>query len=360
MASLILPYLADEFDLTLGLLEDRWDYRRPEEISVVAFSGKLSGNAAHITYIPWHVTRLITLVRKSKARAVLSFMEEANIINLTASRFTGHNAVISQHGDPRRQYTVKGILGRLIGKASAMLYPSARGVICVSSGISKILAKDYHIPRGRLKVIHNPVNMDELLLQGKEPPPVNLPKRFILHVGRLKIIYKGQDLLLTAFAGLHESFPDIGLVFVGDGKDRELLQKQAERLGVDNNILFAGWRENVASFMARAEVFVLPSRYEGWPIALMEAMACGCPVIASDCSTGPGEILAGGDFGRLIPVENVEALVSALSELLTDPGLRNRMSHLSQRRAREFDVSISAPSYADYLKEIIRSSICEE
>ena len=349
VASNLLPYISQHFDVTLALLENRLIHPVPEKVRLKSFSGPLESQTAHISRIPYHILSLARLVRKYKVRIVLSFMEQANILNLLTAFITHHKTVISQRIEPKRQYANKGILGQLILKASYMLYPKASQVVAVSDGVRKVLLSDYNLAPKMLNVIHNPVDIEKLSYQAKASLPSGIPAKFLLHVGRMRLAHKAQDVILRAFHILHRKYADLSLVFVGDGPDRERIMSQIDSLGLNNATILTGWQDNVAVFMARADVFVLASRYEGWPNVLMEAMACGCPVVATDCDTGPREILGNNEYGILAPVNNAEALARAVDELLSNKSRREWYKEQAFKRAKDFQLEIIAERYVNLL-----------
>jgi N-acetylgalactosamine-N,N'-diacetylbacillosaminyl-diphospho-undecaprenol 4-alpha-N-acetylgalactosaminyltransferase len=353
VASTLLPYLARHFDLTLALLEDRRSYPVPTDIRVVTLSGSLGSQAAHVIRIPYHILALARLVRKYKARVVLSFIEQANIINIMASYITGHQAVISQRTNPRQQYDGKGLLGKVISQTSARVYPKADRIIAVSNGIKEIIVSDYKLDVRRIKVIPNPVDMVSVAKKSKKEPSIALPGDYLLHVGRLNMKTKAHDILLNAFKKLQHSFhPYLKLILVGDGPDKRQIEATIKDLDLSKSVILAGWQDNVYPFMARAKALVLCSRYEGWPNVLVEAMACGCPVIATDCPTGPREILGNNKYGLLVPVDDPEALAHSVEKLLTDKSCRIHFQAQSRLRAQDFDLEQIGPKYVRLLQSL--------
>ena len=349
VSAILLPHLMEEFDLTLAMLENRRAYDIPVNLPVVPFSPPITGPIGHITSIPYHINALVNLVKKKKANVVLSFLEQANIINCFASRYTKHNAVISQRTEPRRQYRNKGILGRTILWASKKTYPMASQVISVSKGIRDIIIEDYKLDPERITVIPNPIDIDTLSAQSTEIPLVQLPSKFLVHVGRLQLAVKRQDFLLNAFAELSDIFPELQLVFVGEGPDRKELEKLISQLNLSDRVFLAGWQENVASIVRRSQAFVLSSSYEGWPNALVEAMALGCPVVATDCLTGPREILGNNEHGLLVSEDNPKALASAIRCLLEDKEKREHYSMQAKIRSLDFTLKKVGKLYTNVL-----------
>jgi N-acetylgalactosamine-N,N'-diacetylbacillosaminyl-diphospho-undecaprenol 4-alpha-N-acetylgalactosaminyltransferase len=357
VASTLLPYLARHFDLTLALLEDRRSYPVPTEVPVVAFSGSLGSQAAHIIRIPYHISALARLIRKKQAEMVLSLMEQANIINLLASYISGHRAVISQRINPRKQYEGKGLLGKVISQTSARLYPKAARIIAVSNGIKEIIVLDYKLDTRRIAVIPNPVDIASVDKMSKNEPSMAWSGDYLLHVGRLDVNHKAHDVLLNAFKKLYSFHPDLKLIIVGDGPDKEQIEAMVNNLDLADSVILAGWQENIFAFMARAKALVLCSRHEGWPNVLVEAMACGCPVIATDCQTGPREILGDNEYGLLVPVDDPEALAHSVEKLLTDKSCRTHFQAQSRLRAQDFDLEQIGLKYVRLLQSIAETRV---
>ncbi|MBW1967851.1 MAG: glycosyltransferase [Deltaproteobacteria bacterium] len=307
VATTLLPYLARHFDLTLVLLENRRSYPLPAEVTVAAFSGPLGSHTAHVIRTPYHILALARLIRRHRARVVL-----------LASYITGHQAVISQRTSPRQQYEGRGLLGRAISQTSARFYPKADRIIAVSNGVKEIIISDYKLDARRIAVIPNPVDTASAAELSKKEPSTVLPGDYLLHVGRLSVKTKAHDILLNAFKKLHSFHPDLKLVLVGDGPDKKQIEALIKGWDLADSVILAGWQDNVYPFMARAKALVLCSRYEGWPNVLVEAMACGCPVVATDCQTGPREILGDNEYGLLVPVDDPEALARGVEGLLAD------------------------------------------
>jgi glycosyltransferase involved in cell wall biosynthesis len=205
-------------------------------------------------------------------------------------------------------------------------YPWAQGVIAVSEEAADDLARVLNVPRWQIHVIYNPTYDDALLERAKEPvehawfrsgePPV------ILGVGRLTH-QKDFATLLRAFARVRKEVV-CRLVILGEGDERARLQALAEELGVRRDVDLPGFVENPYAYMARAAIFVLSSRYEGLPNVLIEALACGVPVVSTDCPSGPREILLDGDAGVLIPVGDHDKMAQEIIHVLWDQGRARR------------------------------------
>lgn len=201
------------------------------------------------------------------------------------------------------------------------LYARPDGVICVSDGVAEDVAQLTGVARGRLTVIRNPTITPAFAGQLRAPCPhpwlAPGERPVILGAGSLAPVKRFDVLLDAASVLLKER--DLRLLILGEGKQRGALLAQAERLGVRERVELPGFVSNVLPYMRRAALFVLASEREGSPNVLTEALACGTPVVATDCPAGPREILAGGRYGPLVPVGDPLALRDAISTVLSSP-----------------------------------------
>jgi glycosyltransferase involved in cell wall biosynthesis len=200
-------------------------------------------------------------------------------------------------------------------------YPWADGIVAVSQAVAEDLARATSLPPERIRVIPNPVVTPELFLLAKEPPEhpwfgTGAPP-VILGVGRLTI-QKDFPTLLHAFERVHRLRP-CRLVILGEGAERPALEHLTVKLGIEHAVSLPGFVSNPFAFMARAAVFVSSSAWEGLPGALIQALACGTPGIATDCPGGSREVLGDGRFGPLVPVGDVPALAATIAAMLELP-----------------------------------------
>lgn len=216
---------------------------------------------------------------------------------------------------------------------AAEWYPRAAGVVAVSRGVADDLARLARVPRERIAVIHSPVEaerlralaaaaVDEPWLAPGEPPVV-------LGVGRLAPA-KDFATLLRAFARLRAQRP-ARLILLGEGPERARLTALARELGVASDVKLRGFEANPYAFMARAAALASSSVYEGLANVLREALACGCPVLATDCPSGSAEALEDGALGRLVPVGDAPALAEALAATLAAPPSAEERARRAQR-----------------------------
>jgi glycosyltransferase involved in cell wall biosynthesis len=241
---------------------------------------------------------------------------------------------------------------QLIDRASRFLYRNARLIIGSSDGVARDLEQFLSRPEGSIPVIENPIDLRLIADRRSEQPlgplPADflaLPRPIVLAVGRL-VAQKDHETLLKAFAAAREEFRG-SLVLLGEGPLRGDLERSVSALGLTGRVWMPGFVDNPWWFMARADLFVLTSTYEGFGNVLVEALACGVPVISTDCPSGPREILQGRVGAELVKVGDVDALAESIKALT--PGLRLRPDGESLAR---FDVGEIASKYARCVSEV--------
>jgi glycosyltransferase involved in cell wall biosynthesis len=302
---------------------------------------------------------LASYLRHQKPDAMVAATRLINVVAVCAARLAGGSTrvVVSEHNPPslalagsrcwRRRY---------LPALMARTYQFADAIVAVSRGVAADLVELTGLPPGRVKTIYNPVISEDITQMARMPlshpwfapgqPPV------ILGAGRL-VDQKDFPTLIRAFARLRRQRP-ARLVILGAAKDdvatdvaRAALVQSAALHGVSDDVVLPGFTSNPFAFMARAAAFVLSSRYEGLPTVLIEALACGCPVVSTDCPGGVHEILAGGRFGKLVPVGDESAMAEAILWTLDRPPDPNRLI----ARAQLFSGAAAANAYLTTLFE---------
>jgi glycosyltransferase involved in cell wall biosynthesis len=226
-------------------------------------------------------------------------------------------------------------------------YPRVDRIVAVSEGVAADVRQITGLSPGRVQVVRNPVWTSRLERLASEPArhpwfsgrsvPV------ILGAGRLTR-QKDFPTLVRAFAQARAKRP-CRLVILGDGRQRDELLALAKELGVADDVALPGFQRNPYAWLARASLFVLSSAWEGSPNVLTEALALGVPVVATDCPSGPREILAGGRYGKLVPVGDADALAGAMIETLERPLPRETL----QEAARPYTLEASTSGYLEAL-----------
>jgi len=266
---------------------------------------------------------LYKYLRRSKPSVLMCTVENANILAAIVTRFVpGVRLVLreasSLMGDSdKRKY----LDSSLIVNGLRYSYRKADAIIAVSSGIAEQVAEMAPSVSANIHVIPNPVLTERAYAGAKEPlahPWFTKKQRpVVLAVGRL-VPEKGFDTLLRAFAYLRAE-RDAKLIILGEGPLRSELTSLAKELEVEPDIDLPGYIPNPFPYMAGADMFVLSSRREGLPNVLIQGLAMCGNVVATDCKTGPREILDDGEFGRLVPVDDPQAMARAMLETLDSP-----------------------------------------
>jgi len=277
---------------------------------------------------------LRSYLERERPIAVMAFMWPLTVIAAVAVRSVAARPrlVVADHCEMSRQYPKP--TSRLAMLATMQLtYRLADVRVVVSEGVAEDLGRVSGLGRKAFTVIDNPV---------PPPEPVPVPDRIdrlwgvphgarILTVGSLKQ-QKNHQLLFKAFAQIAN--PDARLMIVGSGPEEASLRSLAGDLGISNRVCFAGFQEP-QPFYASADLFVLPSDYEGQPMVLIEALAHGLPIVSTDCRSGPREILCGGEYGTLVPVGDRDALTAAVLASLAEPNDSDRQKARAQHFAPE-------------------------
>jgi glycosyltransferase involved in cell wall biosynthesis len=229
------------------------------------------------------------------------------------------------------------------------VYPFADRIIANSQGVADDLHVNFNIPSNLIGLINNPTITQDFAARTGLPVshPWFFPRQgtLIVAAGRL-VPQKDFASLIQAFHQLHKVNPTLRLVIFGEGGERSALERLIHEKELDEAVDLPGFVADPVPYMALADLFVLSSRYEGLPNVLIEAMAAGCPVVATDCPSGPREILVDGKLGPLVPVGDVDALATAMAWRLSQP--RDKLA--LQAATSRFD---SAHVAADYLKTLL-------
>lgn len=253
----------------------------------------------------------------------ISFVTPVNVMALLAGLGTGLPIIVSERSDPRTQPWP--LAWRLLRR---LTYPLAAALVMQTRDAAAALP-----PHRRKVVIPNPVPP---LAIGKDTS--DLPRPRLLAAGRLTH-QKGFDLLIEAFGKLAAQYPDWHLVIAGEGEERQALEAQRQSLGLSQRIHLPGFVADMGGLMAGSDLFVLPSRFEGFPNALCEAMAAGLAVIAADCPSGPGDILRSGEDGLLVEAENPTVLAQVMDRMMSDGAARHAMGDKARAISNRFDVA---------------------
>jgi glycosyltransferase involved in cell wall biosynthesis len=265
---------------------------------------------------------LVRYLRRVRPRALLSALDHANVVVLLARRLARMDGrvVISVHNHySSSAASSRKIKVKILTLMMRWLYPGADAIVTVSHGVADDLTQTIGLDKRHLHTIYNPVVTPTLLTRLDEPvdhpwfmpgqPPV------VLGVGRLTA-QKDFPTLIRAFAELRQK-REAHLIILGEGEDRTAIEGMIKELGIEHDVALPGFVSNPYPYMKHAAVFCLSSAWEGLSSVLVEAMACGTPVVSTDCPSGPSEILEGGRCGMLVPVGDPAAMATAIEHALS-------------------------------------------
>jgi glycosyltransferase involved in cell wall biosynthesis len=301
---------------------------------------------------------VVAMLRRFQPHVVLSFRKGMSLVAWGAVLLYGRSRVrfIAREGNNTLAVIddeLKSPLARrAVRELTAVCYRSADRLLSICHEMAAELQRDLKLDPAKVRAIYNAVDIAEVERRAAEPAQLKVDNPYVIAVGRLER-QKGYDVLLRAFAqSKHRSTHR--LMLVGQGNHEQALRELAAQLGIADRLLLPGWHDNPWALMRGAELFVLPSRWEGFGNVVIEAMASRVPVLVSDCSYGPKEIVRHGQDGLVVPREDVAATRDAIDQLLDDPALRARFVASAAERAREFDVPLIVRRYEALFLEAAR------
>jgi glycosyltransferase involved in cell wall biosynthesis len=294
--------------------------------------------------------KLVRYLRDTSAEVLICAQSHINLLGIIARdiarvklpvvvREVNHLGSVIQHP--------AGALERFYPLLLRVLYPRAAAILAVSQGVSRDLMAHLSLPEDRIQVCYNPIDLELIQERKTAEPEIPWPgdpsTPRLLSVGRL-VPQKDHATLIRAFTRLLGTRP-ARLMILGEGPLRAGLEKQIRDLGVQGLVSLPGEVDNAFPYMAGADVFVLPSAWEGLGNVLLEALACGTTVVATDCPSGPAEILQDGRFGRLVPVGSAEGMAQAILASMETP----HSAETLHRRAEDFAMDRVMDRYLNVL-----------
>ena len=302
--------------------------------------------------VRWAVPGLVAYLRRRRPSCLLTTLNSGNLLALIASaaaRTVTPVVIRAANVTSVKERGASSLSERAMFAVARRLYRRAHTALAPSPDVASDLASFASLERERVSVAPNPVVGPELLELSRAAlehqwfstgqPPV------VLGVGRLTP-QKDFATLVRAFALVRAEFP-CRLVIVGEGPERRNLESLAASLGLDDDVLLPGFDPNPWRYMSRSAVFVLSSVVEGLPSALIEALACGAPVVSTDCRGGPREILASGRYGTLVPVGDVTAMAFAVNV-----ALRRRRPPARRASWERYSLDAALDTYADVVGRV--------
>lgn len=321
-------------DLTVSNLRGGFKQDISNHVNVVEFSSTEPPFLPALGSFP----DLCQYISNVEPSLFISSMKHINIISILAWKASGSNSkmVVTEHNTPD-QLIDGSRKNALIYKIAKIEYPWADTIVGVSDGVIESLSETVDVPESEIQRIYNPVVTSQLIEKSKESAShrwFESEEDVVLNVGRMTE-QKNQSLLIRAIAKLSPANRP-KLIIVGKGHREEKIRELAVKLGVRQDLDIINWVDNLYAYMGSADVFALSSRWEGLPTVLIEALACGCPVVSMDCPSGPREILCDGEYGMLVDEYDPVALSEAVTKQLQNPDaeskIRERGKYFSKER----------------------------
>jgi len=315
----LCEYLAKEGrHVTLLTLsgEDKDVYRLSNRVSRVRIEIRRTSNSIFQTLrnAVWHIQKIKLTIQSCQPDVVISFIDQTNVRVLLSLINTNIPAIVSERIHPAYHD-----IGKIWKIARRLTYPFAQALVVQTSDVRDWASKYYK--QKCIYVIPNAFRSQRFGNMTRSKTSLLKPS-LILAVGRLNR-QKGFDLLIEAFRRSELAEQNWHLAILGEGPERDALESQINSASFNNAVSLPGFVQHIAEWYAKADMFILSSRYEGFPNALLEAMQYSLPCIAFDCPSGPSDIIDHGKNGLLVPPQNLEALKNALIQLAQSPELRS-------------------------------------
>lgn len=346
------PYLDQIADMDRVIIapdgEEHFNYDGPNSAQYAP--GKLINSMVRA---PLAFRRMVEQVQPD---VVMSFLKGTNLLVWLALMNMGANRPrwIAREGnnvlDVINEEAPNAFVKRVSLGLTRKAYRRADAVLANSSDMASGLVRDLGLNAPQMRMINNPIDLPGIAAHVGEPIPGAPVRPYLLCAGRLEY-QKAHDVLIRAFAasGVWHTH---ALVILGKGSRLNELHRLAAQLGVGEYVRFIGFVANPYAWMARADLFVLPSRWEGFPTVAAEALACGAPALLSDCSFGPRDVIEPGISGELVPVDDQAALAAKMAELVADPARRQAMRTAGLDRAKRFNIAAMVDHYGALFTEM--------
>jgi glycosyltransferase involved in cell wall biosynthesis len=295
------------------------------------------------------------MIRESRPDVVMSFLKGTNLLVWLALMGLGKRRPrwIAREGNNVLAVVQEEAPGKLVRKTSLGLtsraYRAADAVLANSTDMACGLIGDLKLDPAHMRMINNPIDIERIAALRQESVPAAPKRPFLISAGRLEY-QKAHEVLLRAYAksGVWRSH---ALVILGKGSKLGELHRLAAQLGVGEYVRFIGFAANPYAWMAKADLMVLPSRWEGFPTAAAEALASGTPLLMTDCKFGARDVIEPGVSGELVPVDDVDALAAEMAALIASPERRESLRHGGLARVQNFAIDLMVEKYAALFEE---------
>jgi N-acetylgalactosamine-N,N'-diacetylbacillosaminyl-diphospho-undecaprenol 4-alpha-N-acetylgalactosaminyltransferase len=359
VVSYLLPYLKNKgIEVHLVLMNSTISYDIPKDIPI-HFIEKSQGDEhglLKLLKLPWLSFKYAQLLKKLRITHSFALLTRPSYINILSQFFTKKNykISISERSYPSMQYGYGNLQSKINNFLIKYLYPKADQIICNSHGNASDLIENYNLTSSKIAVVHNPINIEKIDNIEKDPSLFQKDRFNIITVGRMDF-GKNQELLIKAIA----PFATMRLYILGDGYLRESLEQLVKELDLTDRVLFLGFDNNPFKYLKAADLFLFGSNHEGFPNVLLEAMACGLPIVSTNCKSGPDEIMELKErktddimiteYGILTPVGDLKLMQKGLAYCLEHPEFLAYCCNNVKRRIQDFKKEPILEAYTQHI-----------
>lgn len=362
-ASYILSYCAkSNIELHLILMNTTIKYELPENLNIhyIETSNSSEHGIIKALKIPLLAFKYARLMKKLNITHSVSLLSRPNFINIIARKLTSHRfkVIVNELAFPTLQYNYKGFQSSLNRFLIRLLYKQSDLVIGNSRGNINDLINNFDVPKAITVVVHNPIDLNKI----ERIKPKNTffcnEKFNIVTLGRLQT-GKNHLMLIEAIYKLRN--PELRLYIFGIGNMQGILEQRIKELKIENQIFLMGFDPNPYKYLKAADLFIFGSNHEGFPNVLLEAMACGLPILTTNCQSGPSEImelktekadLMITDYGILVPIKNKDLMAEGIQYFLNKESFLKSCKQNGKQRVKAFEKNLILEEYTDLIKKI--------
>lgn len=367
VVSILLHELKNEYNITLVLMRNKIDYDIPKDTKIYFLedSNPYEHGIRKLLKLPILGLKYKNFCQKNSIDISLAFLNRPSYISLFAKIF-GNTipTLISERTTPSMMYRENNILSKVNKNLIASLYPKADKILCNAEGNRIDLIHNFGIDNNKIVTLYNPFDLKNIVKKSEEfVSNIKFDRFTFVTAGRLDE-GKNHKLMIDAFSKLKNI--NTQLLILGEGILRNELKKQIGTLNLKDRVFLLGFDNNPYKYFAKSDIFLFTSSYEGFPNVLVEALACGLPILSTDCKSGPREILAPnlniflqceknieiGEFGMLSPMDDTKLYGYAIDRLMDDTTLFNQYRWKAKQRAKIFSKDLIMKEYITFLSTI--------
>lgn len=352
---LVSHLIAHGFEVRLILMSTQMQFELPEKVRVLYLekSDGMENGLLKFVKIPLLAYKYAKLRKQHRITHSFSLLSRPNYINILSKTLFGSKSktVISERAYPSLQYGYGGLKSKLNKTLISYLFPKADSIICNANGNAEDLIENFNIPARKITVIHNPIDTEKINTIAPKEDFFDTSFVNLITVGRLDA-GKNHRMLIEAI----KPFEKVRLYILGDGELQEELQDFINELNLKERVYLLGFDPNPYQYLKRADIFIFGSNHEGFPNVLLEAMACGLPLLSTNCKSGPGEIMELTspnendimitDFGILVPTNNTQLMQKGVNYFLNEKEFFNKAKENVKNRVGDFALKKILDQYA--------------